>query len=286
MLASEIDSLDGTHVTPEVLIIDNDPAGGARQVLEELADPRFRYVHEPEPGLSAVRNRALDETSSSRLLAFMDDDGRPAPGWIRSLVDTWRTEQPATIVGRVLEEFETPPDRWITEGGFFRRPSFPTGTEMTEAAAGNLLLDLDDVRSSGVRFNPLFGLTGGEDTLFTRQLTASGKRIVWCDEARVVDQVPTSRLNRKWLRQRAHSHGNSTTLAAITLSVGNSPGPGLVRAIALFKGMVRMVGGAAQYALGTILRSERRQAKGFWTLFRGAGMATGAFGHVVEEYSR
>ena len=65
-----------------VLVVDNDPAAGARDAVESFA-PRsagvsVRYVHEPQPGISAARNRALAE-AASRLLVFIDDDERPSP---------------------------------------------------------------------------------------------------------------------------------------------------------------------------------------------------------------
>lgn len=286
MLLSQIDDLtDLESLKADLLVVDNDPAGGAAEVIEEIDDPRLRYAHEPRPGLSAVRNRAIEESASSRILAFMDDDGRPADGWLRHLIDTWEVEKPASIAGRVIEEYESTPEPWIVAGQFFQRPSFPTGTEVTAAAAGNLMLDLDDIRESKVRFDPRFGLSGAEDTFLTRQLTAAGHRIVWCDESRVVDQVPTSRLDRRWLLQRTWSHGNSATL--VERALAQTPSEAIrVRAVALAGGLLRVVSGGARYAVGVLLFSDRHKAGGLRVAFRGAGMIAGALGHVVEEYSR
>ena len=58
-----------------------------------------------------------------------------------------------------------------------------TGTRLEVAATNNLLLDLRAVRAAGLRFDVDLGTQGGEDTLFTRQLVASGGLLTWCAEA-------------------------------------------------------------------------------------------------------
>ena len=55
----------------------------------------MRYVHEPAPGISAGRNRALDEAGDADLLSFIDDDEVPRPGWLSALIDTWLPTRPA-----------------------------------------------------------------------------------------------------------------------------------------------------------------------------------------------
>ena len=268
-----------------ILIVDNDPDGGARSTVERLGGPGLAYAHEAEPGLAAVRNRALDESRSSRLLACMDDDGRPAPDWLGALVRTWEQTGAAAVAGRVLEHYESPPDAWIVAGGFFRRRALPTGTEVEIAPAGNLLLDLDWVRSHGLRFDRRFGLSGGEDTLFTRQLTAAGGRIVWCEESRVVDQVPTERMTRRWVLARAWSHGNTWTLVNQAMVAGGGARV-RVRVRAVSDGLLRVLGGSARYALGLLLRNPRHQARGLRAAYRGGGMISGAVGRIVQEYAR
>jgi hypothetical protein len=136
-----------------------------------------------------------------------------------------------------------------------------------------------------VRFDPRFGLTGGEDTLFTRQLIAAGGRIVWCEESRVVDQVPTERLTRRWVLSRSWSHGNTWSLVDQALAGGGAARL-RVRAVAVFAGVLRVAGGGATFVLGLLLRDPGKQAKGLRTACRGGGMVAGALGRVVEEYAR
>ena len=83
-----------------ILVVDNDPAGGAERTVGEAAGaarpdgaaptdtaPEIVYVHEPEPGIVAGRNRALDESAHEHLLVFIDDDELPRPGWLAALLD-------------------------------------------------------------------------------------------------------------------------------------------------------------------------------------------------------
>jgi len=286
ILVAEVGDLtSGGRYEARVLIIDNDPDGAAESVIRQLGHFPVDYVHEPRPGLSSVRNRAVDESAASRLLAFMDDDGRPVAGWLGHLVETWESERPAAVAGRVLEDYECEPDPWIVAGEFFRRRSLPTGTVVPVAPAGNLLLDLDQIRHHRLRFDARFGLSGGEDTLLTRQITAVGGRIIWNEESQVVDQVPAVRMTRQWVLNRSRSHGNTSALVDQAMAKRHRD---IVRARigSAVGGLARVVGGTIRYGIGVLVSSDRHQARGLRAAYRGAGMMSGAVGTVIQEYSR
>jgi succinoglycan biosynthesis protein ExoM len=265
-----------------VLVVDNDPDGGARELTACFADRGVRYVHEHTPGIAAGRNRALDEVSSD-LLVFIDDDERPVPGWLRSLVDTYLATRPAGVVGPVVSRFATDPDPWILAGRFFQRRRLPTGTEVQVAATNNLLLDLAQL--GGLRFDPRYGLTGGSDYLLTRQLTGRGGRLVWCAEATVLDMVPPERLTRRWVLRRAFRSGNGSSVVEVELA-GSAYRRLRVRARQIARGMARVVVGIVRIVLGALTLSVHLRAGGARTCARGAGMVSGALGHVFAEYRR
>jgi succinoglycan biosynthesis protein ExoM len=275
----------GTGYLVEVLVVDNDAAGSAAAVVDALGSSSVRYVVEPEPGIAAARNRALDEAGQADLLVFIDDDERPHEGWLRNLLETNARTGAAAVAGAVVSEFETDPDPWLAAGEFFRRRRLKTGTRIDVAATNNLLLDLAAVRRLGLRFDVDFGLTGGEDTLFTRALARGGETMVWCDEAIVTDWVPAARLTRRWVLQRAVSTGNTVTRVAIR----QASGPVEVvtaRLTPLARALPRMAGGLARYLYGRLARSDAHQAHGLRTLARGVGMAGGAIGYRHQEYRR
>ncbi|MDN4597103.1 glycosyltransferase family 2 protein [Leifsonia virtsii] len=275
----------GDGFPTSVLIVDNDPGGSGKAVVDAFGDPRVRAVVEAHPGISAVRNRALAE-AGTRLLAFIDDDEVPHDGWLTRLLDTWlSTDRPAAVSGRVVAAFSGQLDPWLAAGSFFVRRRMPTGSAIDVAAAGNLLLDLDQVRAAGVRFADDLGLSGGEDTLFSRQLHALGYRMTWCDESAITDMVPPERMTRRWVLQRAWSHGNSASTIRIRLARTRGRAA-LARVEGVAGGAARVVGGALRWLLGTLTRSLRHQARGARAIWRGGGMVTGALGVVYQEYAR
>jgi len=277
--------LDDVGIPVGVVVVDNDPDAGARDQVQALADPRFRYVHEPTPGIAPARNRALDEAGTADLLVFIDDDERPVDGWLRSLLDTYEKTKPDGVVGPVVSSFPDAPDPWILAGGFFRRRQLPTGTEVTVAATNNLLLDLGRVRERGLRFDERRALTGDEDTLFTRQLTGSGGRLVWCAEALVHDVVPPERMTRRWVLTRAFRMGGSAS--AVEVLVAESPGRrAIARVRQVLLGGSRLAAGMARLAGGVVTRSPARRAAGARNLARGLGLVAGAVGYVHAEYRR
>ena len=273
----------GGRYAVDLLVVDNDPDQSAAGVVD--ASPGVRYVTEPTPGIAAVRNRALQEASGSRLLAFIDDDERPGEDWLQHLVDTWRVTGAAAVCGRVLTEYAGELDPWLRAGDFFFRRSLPTGTALAVAATGNLLLDVEQVHASGLRFDTSLGLAGGEDTLFSRMLVRAGRRIVFCDESTVVDQVPAERMTRAWVLRRAWSSGSNAVLTDLRLS-GRRPTRLVLRMRGIVQGLLRVGGGAGQWCWGVLGRSLRHRARGLRAVSRGWGMVGGAVGIAYQEYER
>jgi len=273
----------GTFST-RVLVVDNDPAGSAAGVAAEFAGEGVEYVREDWAGIAAARNRAMDESSADRLLVMIDDDELPQPRWLDALLDTWSREQAALVAGRVIASFESDLDPWIAAGDFFTRRNLTTGAEITVSAAGNVLLDLDQVRRLGIRFDESLGLSGGEDTLFSRQLHAAGGRMVWCAESVIHDRVPFSRMSRSWVLRRARSHGS--TAVRVDLMLASTAGRLRVRTRRLIGGMLRVGLGVGRFLAGWVVRSPRHQARGLRAAMRGVGMITAVLGMRNEEYAR
>ncbi|GAB79023.1 Glycosyltransferase, GT2 family [Austwickia chelonae] len=283
LLVEQIRDLD-EGVTGRVVIVDNDPGQGARPVVEEAALPGVTYVSETTPGIASARNQALAACADDDALVFIDDDERPHPLWLALMVRTWLSSGAAGVAGRVLADYPEDLDPWVLAGGFFVRRTWPTGTVVPAAPTSNLLVDLAVVRRMGLLFDVRTGMTGGEDTLFTRTLTAAGERIVYCEEAAVVDQVPGSRANRRWVLTRAFSHGNSTGLLDTGFPGGSVSSLRRVQVGA--GGVARGAVGAARACAGVVLGRADHQAKGLRLAARGLGIAVGASGRVFLEYAR
>jgi succinoglycan biosynthesis protein ExoM len=285
LLVVQAEEAAGERHSVDVLVVDNDPAASGRAVVESIDSNRVRYVVETTPGIAAARNRALDEAGAARFLVFIDDDERPHARWLAHLLDAQDRHGSAAVAGAVVSDFAVPPEPWVADGGFFRRRRLPSGTRIDVAATNNLLLDMDVVRSVGVRFDPAFGLTGGSDTLFTRQLVSAGAVMSWCDEAVVTDWVPAARVTRDWVLRRAFRSGNSMSLVDLALAA-DPIGRGRARFHAARRGLPRLIGGLARWLVGGVVRSRRHQANGLRVAARGAGMLAGATGIAYAEYRR
>jgi succinoglycan biosynthesis protein ExoM len=268
----------------DILVVDNDPAGAARRQVEHAATGApVRYVHEVTPGIAAARNRAIDEATAD-LLIFIDDDERPTAHWLIRMLAVYAGSRVEAVVGPVVSRYDTPPSRWVEAGRFFDRRRMPTGTPVTLAATNNLLLDLAWVRRNGLRFDTRFGLSGGSDTLFTRQLHDRGGRMLWCDEAVVIDVVPANRLTRAWVLRRAYRIGNATSRVLLD---GTAPGRRLLLRLRLLgAGSVRVAGGSLRCLAGMLTGRLGHRARGMRTMARGAGMLSGSLGSVYSEYTR
>lgn len=268
-----------------ILVIDNDPQAAARKSVTSLAEPLVDYVHEARPGIAAARNRALVGAREDELVVFIDDDEVPQPGWLTALLHLHDGTAACGIAGPVVSQYAHPPSDWIAAGRFFDRRRLATGARLDVAATNNLLLDVAQVRRLGVRFDEDFGLSGGSDTLFTRQLVAAGGVLLWCAEATVVDQVPASRLTRRWVLQKALRSGNSWSRTSLVMAAGPAARTG-VRARSSTGGLVRVGGGAAQAVVGLATGDLGHRARGVRTAVRGVGMLAGAMGYVYSEYRR
>jgi succinoglycan biosynthesis protein ExoM len=269
----------------DVVVVDNDPAGSAAGVVGEWSGRGVRYAHEPRPGISAARNRALVEAAGADLLVFIDDDELPTPGWLGQLTGAWRRWGCAAVVGPVPARLMGPTEPWVLGSGMFDRPRHATGRRMHGAGAGNLLLDLSRVRALGLFFDERFGLTGGEDTLFTRQLVRAGEEIRWCDEAEAVELIPADRLHRSWVLTRCFRTGSAYSSAELHLAAGGAA-RGRLRMVFLAKAGGRIALAAGRW-LGAAVRGDvAGRARAHCTLASYAGLTAGVFGHVHQEYAR
>ena len=69
----------------EVLVVDNNSSDRTREVIEEYCRQfpgRFRYLFEPQQGLSSARNAGIREARGD-VLAFLDDDVMVEAEWLQ-----------------------------------------------------------------------------------------------------------------------------------------------------------------------------------------------------------
>jgi len=290
MLATLLKALDRQTFqkvrTPRVtvVVIDNDVAESARTTVERAADHArwtLCYGVEPRRGISYARNRGVMAVARQcDFVVFVDDDELPRRNWLEKLLFVQARENADVVAGPVLARFDELPPAWMERGRFFVRPRYRTGHPLSVAGAGNVLVRTDVLAEQSGPFAPQFALSGAEDTHLFMRLQRLGARMVWADEAVVDERVPKTRLNVKWLLQRAYRGGNG--FARCELDVR----PGLrVRCARALKGAARVAQGVALLAVaplsgicGLVDASAR--------VCLGLGMLTGVLGYGYEEYRR
>jgi len=203
----------GGTFTYSVVVTDNDPAHSARPAVDKYRREgaiAITYAVEPERNIALARNSAISQATGD-FIVFIDDDEFPSPGWLLNLFRACETYQTAGVLGPVKPHFEHEPPEWLIKGGFYQRPTHPTGFLMPwhECRTGNVLFRRAILNSSETPFRREFG-TGGEDQDFFRRMIERGHRFVWCNEAVTFELIPPSRWSRRFMIHRALLRGRNT----------------------------------------------------------------------------
>jgi succinoglycan biosynthesis protein ExoM len=268
----------------EVMVIDNDPDGSAQPVVD-LARQRGRmkisHTLEPQPGIAAARNRAL-QVARGHAIAFVDDDEVPGEEWLARLVDTLHRFEADIVFAPVTPDYGPDTAQWIKACGIFERRRLVTGQVVgrTDMRSGNVLISLPWLKRQrpALAFDNRLGLTGGEDALFFSQAADRGARAVWCDDAPVTEVVPPSRATASYLLRRYFQIGiSSCTIERIRCGQ-------MGRLRELLKGLLLLPVGLV---VGTVSLpwSHRTAARWYTKAVCGAGKVAGAFGHQYEIYA-
>jgi len=228
MLAKCLEGLEKQErrgFTYSIIVVDNDARQSARNLVEDWAKRsaiKILYACEPEQSISRARNRAI-ANASGEYVAFIDDDEVPDPAWLAKLYETCSGFAADGVLGPVLPQFSgTPPD-WLVKSGLCLRASFPTGTPLKDSKymrTGNVLLAKAMLEGLETPFDPRFGRTGGEDADFFERMVNAGRSFVWCNEARVHEEVPADRQTLRYHVKRAFVRGALETERQAFLSYG------------------------------------------------------------------
>ncbi len=204
----------------DVLVVDNASTDRTPAVLGDLARrhaPALRLVVEPELGLSAARNRALAEARAD-VVAFLDDDAVPRPGWLAALLGPYADPRVACVGGRVLLHFPSPPPPWLTPALFPALSAFDLGDRPQRIRYGhadypygaNISFRMAAARAQG-GFSTRVGLRGRsqlqhEETDLCYRLEHAGGEVHYAPDAIVDHWISAERLTPAWFLAR-HSRG-------------------------------------------------------------------------------
>lgn len=102
----------------EIVLVDNNCTDNTREICEAFAkahkDVNFRYVLEPEQGLSAARNKGIKE-AEGEVIVYIDDDALVDTWYLRTYAE-WFAMHPETMAcgGPIEPLYETEEPSWMT----------------------------------------------------------------------------------------------------------------------------------------------------------------------------
>lgn len=184
-----LDALERQTILPgcfEVVVIDD---GSLPPYPDDLGRFRsafpVRVLHQPPSGPAAARNRGVRE-ARAELVALLDDDCRPEPAWLETLLTEFQ-QHPAALLGGTVynglsDDLQAQASHLILDivYDYFNAPTSPAGF----LASNNILCRRDDYLCLG-GFDESFRVAGGEDRDFCDRWLSAGKPLVWVRQARV-----------------------------------------------------------------------------------------------------
>lgn len=235
----------------ELVVVDNNPQGAARPVVEAVAARApvpVRYVAEPTPGIPSARNAGIAATDSA-IVGFVDDDQTLADDWLALMTRTFRDTRVDCLFSDVEPVFSdpdlTPPP--AIAAAYHRR--------LGERGAGGTLMHRATCFQDAAPFDLETTHTGGEDTAFFVRLDRLGRRFGWCMEAIAYEHVPSERARLGTVMARQFAGGQHFAMAHVRYSRI----PVLTAAVVLAKALVQS-GGLALAALASPLMSRNRRS--------------------------
>ena len=214
-----------------LLVINTAPqalADAARAALEQRCD---RLLFEPRPGKSHALNSAV-RAARGAVLAFTDDDAKPAPHWLAALtqplLDPHRDPLLVGCGGPVEPIYPTQGvPAWLpalldAHPTHFLTPKHHLGTAATdylprEGGLAHVPLgancayrrEVFEAYHYDTELGPnrVTGLRGGEDYLLGQLLIRDGYRLRYLPQAQVAHPVDPARLSRRHVDRAFYMHG-------------------------------------------------------------------------------
>jgi GT2 family glycosyltransferase len=263
-----------------VAVIDHNPE------LAELMAARFPTVsvvaNAGSPGLSAARNTGIDHARGD-LVAFIDDDAEPAPGWLARLSASFADDSILVAGGRAIAAWETGQPSWFPDEFLWVVGCSYRGQPVSGEVRNPLGCNMAFRRSVFARVGG-FDLTvgrvgtlpiGGEETelcLRIRRLIPDG-RMILVEGADVHHFVPASRARFGYFIRRCFHEGVSKAVLRGLADEG---------ALSTERDYVRTtLTGAVGRRLRRIATLDRPLASIAGIVAVGLGLAAASFGYAL-----
>jgi len=200
----------------EVLIVDNNSTDNTRTLVSDFAKSStipIRYVKESEQGIAFARNRAINESLSSRYLAFIDADEIPEKNWLQGAVRTLSDEKTDCVGGKITISLPYRP-KWLSDDllPFYGEvnhsdTAFKISGNSTPIWSGNIAYNTrifqDELRFD-IRYNRKgVGIGGGEDAVMFEYLLQHQFNLIYQPDMEILHLISEEKIKR-WYFLRLH----------------------------------------------------------------------------------
>lgn len=174
-----------------------------------------RIVLSAAQNISVARNTCMAHARGD-FIVFIDDDEIPDVNWLSSLVQLAETSGADAVQGTVVGIYPSDSPDWAVKLRPYDKNYGQTGARIEVGSTCNLLFRRSSLLVRSIKFNPVYGKSGGEDTDLCYRLSESGGVIVCSPSAVVYEHVPRARLDPRHLLRRFARGGH--TYASVVLA--------------------------------------------------------------------
>ena len=204
-----------TDLGAEILVVDNGSSDGSVEAVRALEGDTVRCIVEPGVGATRARNAAA-RAARGEVAAFIDDDARPRPDWLKALLDPFSDGRVGCVGGRVRLRFEGAAPAWINDALTAYLAAYDLGDDPVdlalrphhEAPRGlNMAVRREALLEVGgfdVRLGPRGSRPSvGEESELCLRLLRRGRGVRYDPRAEVEHLVDPARLDSAWFLRRA-----------------------------------------------------------------------------------
>lgn len=273
----------GPRASIAVVVVDDNPDGSARPVLEEFGTTFERGIHYRHSGaqnISRARNMGLDAAMEIGSWVMMTDDDVVVPeDWFERYLDIQARTGADAVTGPLLLTFDRDSPPWLRSQPFATVGLMPGDEERSTdiCATGNSMVSTAWLRDHpDIRFDRDLGEAGGEDMVFYRRATEAGLDARYSAGVAVQALEPPERARYRYQLYRALWIGNSQF-------VTNHRTQAATRARLLLRGGRRAVAGIRR-PIGRLRKGEAPQWRFAGAqIAEGVGLVLGAGGVVLRH---
>lgn len=220
----------------EIVLVDNNCTDNTREICEAFAaahkDVSFRYVVEPEQGLSAARNKGIKEAKGD-LIVYIDDDALIDTWYLRTIVE-YMSDHPeiSAVGGPIIPSYEdTEEPKWMTRytkellcGYLYFGDEIRPFPGERYPGGGNAAYRAEVFEKVGL-FNTALGrkgngLMGSEEKDIFDKMKAQGMRFMYLPKMILHHLIPQKKLERDYFDRLTKQIGMSERQRTLAIGKG------------------------------------------------------------------